>query len=348
MEIRIYNAELDLQGIIENQISLVWTRKYNEAGDFELHVPITDYNRRLCKVNNLVYKENSDEAGVIEYILMEESIEKNEITCKGRFLSSYMDRRITKATKTYDGKVEEIMRKLLSEDTVPLPRVQLGTLNGFPETATFQCTYKGLLLYMQKLAKSVNFGFRFRPNFNTKTITFEVYKGVDRSMSQGVNNRVIFSEMYENLNNVTYVENNQEFKSKIYVGGTGEWPNREVVAVGEGEGLELREMFYSATDVTNDGLTAAEYRQALAQRGYEQLDANAYAKSFECETEPDINFLYKVNYDLGDIVTVKKKSWNITEDLRITEIQEIYESGMMTIVPTLGTPLPETIDWEDK
>lgn len=348
MEVRIYNADLDLQGIIENQTSLIWTRRYNEAGSFELHVPITDDNRRLCRVNNLVYKTGSDEAGVIESIVMEESYVKNEIVCEGRFLSSYMDRRITKATKTYDGKVEEIMRAMLSQDTVPIPRVQLGELKGFPETATFQCTYKGLLLYMQKLAKSANLGFRFRPNFNTKTITFEVYKGIDRTMSQGVNNRVIFSEMYENLNNVTYTENNREYKTKIYVGGSGEGDARTVVVVGGGEGLELREAFYSATDVTSDDITVEEYKKALEQKGYEQLNAKQYVKAFECETEPDINFTYKVNYDLGDIVTVKKKSWNITEDLRITEIQEVYEFGAQTIVPTLGTPLPESIDWEDK
>lgn len=348
MEIRIYDADMDLQGIIENQTSLIWTRKYNDAGEFELHVPITDNNRELCRVNNLIYKTGADEAGVIEYVFMEETAIKNEIVCKGRFLASYMDRRITKATKTYDGKVEEIMREMLSVDTIPIPRVVLGTINGYTETATFQCTYKGLLLYMQKLAKSANMGFRFRPNFNNKTIIFEVYKGVDRTMSQGVNNRVIFSEMYENLNNVSYTESAQNYKTKIYVGGTGEGDARVIVSVGGGDGLELREAFYSATDVTSDGLSEAEYRNALIQRGYEQLDANSYAKSFECVTEPNINFIYKTNYDLGDIVTVKKKSWNVTEDLRITEIQEVYENGMMSIVPTLGNPLPDTIDWEDK
>lgn len=348
MEIRIYNSDLDLLGIIENQTSLIWTRKYNESGDFELHAPITDENRKLLKLNNIIYKENSSEAGVIESLVMEESSLNNQITCKGRFLSSYMDRRIIKQTINYDGRVELIMRKMLSQDTIPLPRVVLGDLQGYTDEVTFQCTYKGLLNYMQKLAKSVNYGFRFRPNFNTKEIVFEVYKGIDRTMSQGVNNRVIFSEMYENLNNVIYNENNQTYKTKMYVGGEGEGADRTIVVVGDGEGLELREGFYSATDVSSEDISTQEYIQALEQRGREQLDANSLAKSFECETDANINFIYKVNYDLGDIVTVKKKSWCLTDDLRITAIQEIYENGGMTVVPTLGTPLPETIDWEDK
>ena len=44
-------------------------------------------------------------------------------------------------------------------------------------------------------------------------------------------------------------------------------------------------------------------------------------QSVECETEADINFKYKTHYDLGDIVTVKKKKWGIVLNQRITELQ---------------------------
>lgn len=348
MEVRIYNANLDLQGIIENQTSLIWNRKFSECGSFELHIPITDDNRKLIKIGNIVYVMGSAEAGVIEYIVMEEEPNKNEITVSGRFLESYMDRRITKGTKTYEGKVEDIMREMIFDDTVPIPLLEMGEYHGYEETVTFQATFKNLLTYIQKLSKQSNIGFRFRPDFNNKKIIFETYKGYDHSMSQGVMNRVIFSEAYENLNKAIYTENDQNVRTKIYVGGKGEGDERIVVVVGDGEGLELREFFYSATDITSDDLTDEEYIAALTQKGYEQLEINSYVKAFECETEPRINFIYKENYDLGDIVTVKKKSWNITTDLRITALQEIYEYGALKVVPTLGNPLPETINWEDK
>lgn len=349
MEVRIYDKNLNLKGIIENQTSLIWTRKYNEAGNFELHVPITDANRKLIQLENLVFVSGAVEAGIIEYIVLDEETGKNEITVSGRFLEAYMDRRITKATKNYSGRVEEIMRTMLSVDTVAIPRVELGTLNGFTDTVAFQATYKNLLTYMSKLGKQANIGFRFKPDFNNKKIVFDTYKGTDHSISQSTANRVIFSEQYENLNKAVYTLNNQSYRTVIYVGGSGEGSDRVIVSVGSGEGLELREFFYSATDITKeDGMTDAAYENALRQRGYEQLDANALVESFECETEPDINFKYKVDYDLGDIVTVRKKSWELTTDLRITEIQEIYEYGSLTVVPTLGTPLPDAIDWEDK
>ena len=348
MEVRIYDSDLDLQGIIENQTSLIWTRKYAEAGEFEMHAPITKDNISLLKTGNLIYKKGFNEAGVIEKFVMEESAQKNEIICSGRFLTGYMDGRITKATKTYTGYAEVIMRTLLSEDTVAIPRVVLGELQGFDEELSFQMTYKNLLTYESKIAKACNFGFRFRPDFNSKQIIFEIYKGVDRSISQGVVNRVIFSEMYENLNSVTYTESSQLQKTKAFVGGQGEGAERTIVEVGGGTGLGLKEVFVPATDISKDGLTTAQYQEALRARGTEYLESNAYVQSFEYDTDPNINFTYRQDYDLGDIVTAKKASWDIAVDMRITEVQEVYENGIMKVTPTLGNPLPETIDWEDK
>jgi hypothetical protein len=347
MEVRIYDSEMDLKGIIENQTSLIWTRKYNDPGEFELHTPLTEDNRLLLKIGNLVYKKGASEAGTIESVTIEETETKNEITASGRFLSSYMDRRVTKATKTYSGKAEEIMRQLLSEDTIAIPRVELGELVGFTDTIEFQVTYKNLLTYMSKLAKQFNYGYRFRPDFNLKKIIFEIYAGKDKSLSQAENNRVVFSEKYENLNSATYTENTQTYKTKVYVGGEGEGSARTVVSVGEGEGLDLREDFVSASDISSSEITTAQYTAAMEERGRQTLESSKYVKSFEFEADPYINFSYKTDYDVGDIVTIKKSAWGIREDMRITAVQEIYENGAMTIVPTLGDPLPETINWED-
>ena len=59
-----------------------------------------------------------------------------------------------------------------------------------------------------------------------------------------------------------------------------------------------------------------------------------------------INFKYGIDYDLGDTVTVTKKSWDINQDLKITEIMEEYAGGKMTVIPTFGNPLPG-LDWGD-
>lgn len=146
MEVRIYGRDLFRRGQIENQTSLIWTRKFYEPGTFELHAPITDENLYLLQEGNIIGKKGSAEAGIIEDIEKEESDIKNEITAKGRFLSSYMDRRLIKKTVNFSGKAEVAMRQLYS-GSVPIPLVELGSLNGFSEKVEFQVTMKNLLTY---------------------------------------------------------------------------------------------------------------------------------------------------------------------------------------------------------
>lgn len=344
MEIRIYRPDLKRAGQIENQTSLIWTRKFYEPGNFELHAPITEENLKLLVPGYIVSKKGSAEAGVIESIEKEESDIKNEITVKGRFLSSYTDRRLIKNTVNFSGKIEIAMRQLI-EGVEPIPALELGDLNGFEETVEFQATMKNLQEYLTKLAKTGNIGYRIRPDFTAHKLYFETYKGSDRTLSQGINSRVIFSEKYNNLNNAIYKYNDQAHKTKAIVGGPGEGSERIYVEVGSGEGLDLREIFVDAKDITGDGLTEEELLAAMTQRGQEALNEKVIVESLECETEPEINFTYKIDYDLGDVVTVKKKGWGLYMNKRITEAQEIYEYGAMCVVPTLGDPLPEKIEW---
>lgn len=347
MEIRVYNSDLYRIGQIENQTSLIWTRKFFEAGNFEIHAPITQKNLSLFVAGNIVSIKGAKEAGVIEDIEKEESDIKNEITVKGRFLSSYLDRRIITGTVNYDNaKIEVVMRELLSGvETIPL--VELGELHGFDDRVSFQATYRNLQTVLTKIAKYGLIGYRFTPDFDAHKIVFDTMKGTDHSFAQSTNNRVIFSEDYNNLTNAIYKYNNQALKTYAIVGGQGDGDDRVIVTVGSGSGLNLRQMFVDARDLSADGLTTAQYQEVLRQRGYEALQEAIEAESLECETAPEINFKYKSDYDLGDIVTVKKRSWGLYMNKRITEIQEVYEYGGGYVVPTLGDPLPETIDWGD-
>lgn len=347
MEVRVYNADLYRIGQVENQTSIQWTRKFFEAGNFEIHAPITDKNLRLFEKENIVSIKGAKEAGVIEDIEKEESDIKNEITIKGRFLSSYCDRRVIKRVVNYNNaKIENVMRELLTrcED---IPLVELGELHGFEPTITFQATYRNLQTALTKIAKYGLIGYRFTPDFDRHKIVFDTMQGVDHSYKQSKNKRVIFTEGYNNLKNAIYKFNSQALKTVAIVGGQGEGAERTVVTVGSGSGLNLREVFVDARDISPEGLTTEQYNAALKQRGEETLNEAIAAESLQSEVDPQTNFTYKEDYDLGDIVTVKKKKWGLYMHQRITELKEVYEYGGGFVVPTLGDPLPETIDWGD-
>lgn len=354
MEIRVYNPQLQLIGIVENYSSLIWNRKYSAAGDFELHVAITADNVNYLRLGNIISYSGAIEAGVIENIQLQESSSNSDFILKGRFLESYLDRRLIYGNNTptynFSGLLETAMRNLVS-NAKAIPLLELGEVNGFTETVTFQATYQNLLKYESKLADSVGWGFRCAPDFVNKKIYFRIYKGLDHTETQSDRVRVVFSEEYKNLSGAIYTENDQLLKTVCYVGGQGEGVDRTWVVVGDtsATGLALREVKLDATDVNNNDLTQQEYEDKLKQRGNELLEnTDIFVNSFECETIPNGNFIYKVHYDLGDIVTLKKDSWGLSSDLRITEMSEVYERDKTTIIPTFGSALPDTIDWEDK
>lgn len=422
MQLRIYNSDLELQGITENQTSVIWSRKYYECGNFSVVLPITDDNIRLYKIGNIVSKRGSIEAGVIEDLQIHESYDEHSINASGRFLSSYMDRRLIRPIFKFDGLVEVAMRTIL-DNAESIPLVELGELQGFTDEVTFQATYKDLLAYETKLAKAAGLGFRFRPDFEEKKIYFEVYQGLDKSRNQTDRAFVEFSDKFDNLEEADARLNNQLYKNVGYVGGQGRGDERVYVTVGDDtlEGLVRRELFVDAKDIQEedvgeepvmgeipaepkesdymeqrsakdkDGNTFTytyfdvsayntaylswftektriineyntahalwesevararqEYLVALETRGNQKLEECVFSNAIECGIIPLGNFEYKRDYDLGDIVTVRKYNWNYENIARITEITEVYEHEIMTVVPTLGDALPEVIDWEDK
>ncbi len=347
MEIHVYNRELVRQGIVENHTSLQWYRKYYDCGTFELHAPVTEENLRLLQPGNIITIGDKKEAAVIRGDQSEEeSTLINEIVRNGYFLPVYFNDRLTGPLFNFSGTVEEAMRYMINQaEEIPLLKIADGT--GDNTRIEFQATYKNLLSYLGKLARYAEIGFCIEPDFKKKTMTFRTYKGIDRTQAQGKNPRVIFSEAYENLKQAKHNYADGDYKTKVIVGGSGEGTSRIYVMVGGGSGFDLREEFMDAKDISREGLTEAQYLAALRTRGEEYLSEHGVFENFEAEVEADVNFVYRKDYDLGDIVTIKKKKWGKQQNLRITEICEVYENGGMYVVPTFGRALPTAIQWDD-
>lgn len=356
MKLRFYAPDMAYLSEMENMQSFVWTRKYFEPGEFLLVTPVTAENVRLTELGNLVWFRGAKDAAVIEDRQLEENNLRSVITAKGRFLSSFLDRRLIRGRPyTYSGTAENAMHKLI-DDATSLVSTEDGISFahapqiGDTTAVEFKAFYENLLDYEEKLARASALGYRITPDFETRTIRFETYRGNDHSAGQTALPRVTFSESYDNLNAATYRECDQVLRNVCYVAGEGDDAVRIIVETSAGgvpySGLSRREMMEESSGSRAEGTTDSKYRAQLRQEGVDALEENAAIRSLECETEAGMNFRYKVDYDLGDIVTVRKNNWGLQEDMRITELQEVYEYGAMRVVPTLGNPLPEKIKWE--
>lgn len=90
-QVKVYNRELMRQGVIDVYRSLIWTRKYKEAGTVELHAALNGRNLKLLQKENIITMTGSVESAIIEGMAADDY--SNEITATGRMLSSGLSRR---------------------------------------------------------------------------------------------------------------------------------------------------------------------------------------------------------------------------------------------------------------
>lgn len=349
MELYIYNPDIELQGVIDGYSSLRWRRRFFEPGEFELHCPATDENIALLQDGNIIHRLDRQEAGIIEGISIETTdTGGDEITVTGRMGSSMLDRRIINPTINFSGRVEDVMRKVVSDNAItarPLPHLVLGTRRGFTPTCSFQATYKTVLNVCEALGKSAPLGFIMRLDVPNQQWVFEVYEGINRSVTQAERPYVLFSSEYSNITGATYTRDSTGYANFAYVGGEGEGAARTIIIVDITDGEERRELWVDAKDLQKGDLSDDAYKAQLKQRGLEKLVEAARSESFSANAINTANFEYLTDFDLGDIVSFER--WGIRLDQRITEVEEVYENDASTITVTCGSPLPETLDLGD-
>ena len=355
MNISAFDENLNYIDEIDKFTSLQWVRKYHETGTFELHCPVTSHNIKTLIRGNLIWKKGSKEVGIIEYRnLSINQAGEEQLKLVGRFYTSVLSRRILRTTENHQNKlVELIVRSMVDKNCITTVDVRklpilLGTLNNFAEKINYQNTYGDLLEELTKLSLTSGVGFYIRTDLSAQKHYFETFKGIDRSINQGVNSPVVFSRDYDNFYEQEYTDSDNDLKTTAIVAGEGEGSERTVIEVLDNyTGLDRRELFVDARDLQKevDGvvMTDTEYRNILTQRGNEKLSEYKELQTFEGKIITK-NYEYKKDYDLGDIVTVLDKNWDVAVDTRITEITEIYENGKIEIVPVLGNKIPTVLD----
>lgn len=340
-----YSPDLVLCFDLGKYKSLRWRPMYDKPGEFELHT--SPHLFQLVERGQLILRADRPKETVrVEGVEIENSV----LIITGRFLSCALADAGIRTQHRFDCPIEDAMRQLVQEEYNRVPRtlpMKLAAAGGFPATIQCQVSLKNLLTVLQAMAKAGGLGFRVYADPEEQTLYFEVYEGVDRTEGQEENARVLFSDVYFNIDNPHYTENEANYKNYAIVCGAGEGMNRTIVDVDRTDGEDRRELLVDARDLSQGEQTAAQYTAVLTQRGNDKLAEHNRTQSFEAGIKSSSQFRYMVDWNLGDIVTGKQTEWGVTMDKRVTEVEEVYENDAITVTPTLGTPAPETYNLED-
>lgn len=332
MELYIYNSGRELTGIVESFEYLRWTRRYSQCGSFELRAIATPENTTLLQEGNFIWKNDDEEAGIIEHLEMVQA-EQEIITASGRFATSFLSRRIVWQTEVLSGDLSACVEQLLNNNLIS-PTDTARQIDGIVFSApnlgvpvSTQISYRGLMDVITELCGTSEIGIKtvFTPATHVFTVT--LYKGTD--------SQAVFSKEYENLTEQSYTESAADYANTALIGGEGEGESRTFVAITSGSGETRREIFVDAKD-----LQAADfgtgYTDALIFRGQSKLSEQGIRYSFDTSVNPHGNLTYKTDFDLGQTVKVISKAWGVSMTTRIAEIEETYDADGLSISIVFG------------
>lgn len=332
MQLYIYNPNRELTGIVESFEYLRWTRRYSQCGSFELKAIATQENTALLKEGNIIWKNDDEEAGIIEHLELSQT-EHEIITVSGRFATSFLARRILWQTEILSGDLSVCALQLINNNLInptdtarQITGISFSSPNlGIPVST--QISYRNLMDSVTELCASSDIGIKtvFTPATGIFTVT----------LYNGANSQAVFSKEYENLTEQIYTESVADYANTALIGGEGEGADRTFVAITSGSGETRREIFVDAKDLRAEDF-GTDYVNTLTFRGQSKLNEQAIRYTFDTSVNPHGNLTYKIDFDLGQTVKVISKAWGVSMTTRITEIEETYDADGQSISVVFG------------
>lgn len=354
MEFMILDTNFNAIGLVDKYESMIWTDRYRAYGDFEIY---TDLQKDLFKaaVQGLyVWSRHSDRIMIIEDRLIDTKEEiGTRVTVTGRSLESILTRRIVWEQTNIRGNLQNGIKKILNENVINPkdPKRKIENIifkdSTDPEITKLKIDsqYTGTNVYdlIVDLCETHDIGFRITLN-ETNQMVFELYKGVDRTYDQTEHPYVIFSPKFDNLIASNYYETKRGSRNVALVGGEGEGLERRYISIGDSSGLDRREIFVDARDITSEVMSddpeegkvempEEEYLELLESRGQVKMSEFPEIVTFEGSVVPNGVFQYGRDFYLGDYVQLRNE-YGMETKARVDELVRAHDlDGGVTTIP---------------
>ena len=350
MNIVLLDFNFEAVALVDMFESFIWTDRYNSYGDFEFYAKASKENFELFKQGFYLQLDESDHLMIVECIeTIGDSEDGNKIRVTGRSLESILDRRIVWSQTNISGDLQNGIKTLIN-DAITNPAIPQRKIDNFifKESTDSRITkipiedaqYTGDNLYdvIINLCQEHKVGFKILLDEN-KNFVFSLYLGTDRTDTQTDTISVIFSNDFDNIINSDYKDDITTYKNIALVAGEGEGISRKTAVVGneENTGIDRRELFVDARDISSNGgavvISADKYKKLLIKRGETKLSENDITREFDGKVVPDGLFKYGIDYFLGDLVHFYD-DYNNGSRVRVDEMIFSWDSSEKTSYPT--------------
>lgn len=355
--IKILSPNVQLLNEIDLYTSLQFTRSWQNIGSFELHAIGNPKN--IQRGNLIMLGNDGHRAGIIRAVTKTVDSSGITTTITGQTLDGITTQRVIlpsikrvnggylalpsadSSSKTFAAEtiIKTIASACLSNtlDSDRKTNIAIASDKKRGIQTNWLARYDPLNEILQLISEYCDCGWEIYINLSNHKLVFDYVPGIDRSVNQSTNSRVILSRDYESIDSLTYMNDESGYRNLAYCGGVGENFDRVYLAVTNDNsiptGLNRFEVF---EDCGSLEIADTDTAISLSSEGKHKLKEYKLTETLTAEIAQGGSFKYLEQWNLGDLVTVSDREIGIMQDLRITEVSESYEADSSKITVTLG------------
>lgn len=245
-DVLIYNDNWELQTVVDNYESLVWTDKAKECGDFELYMYYDPDLWKIIKLGTFLRIKDSEHTMMVYKRDLKDTFEDTpRMIFTGKSMEYITARRVVYKQIDVTAAPGDIVNKLLDENCIDGPylqqfapdptnpnnkyrgitgiyrdgsnwRMELGDVN-------ISKQYLGQNIYeaVSELVKTYSSPMCYIIVHHTddNKWRWRLGTGVDHSWNQGTNEWVTFSSDFNNLKSSEFAQDNEKYANAFYITG---------------------------------------------------------------------------------------------------------------------------------
>lgn len=347
--------------MIDDFDNVTVTPCYDKLGQVTLTVEGTKDYADLLQKDCILSEIDSIDVGYI--IKQREYIDEDSTILRiiAYSLNIILNDRWILTQQEFTGTIENVMKSFVLVNAVNpsnpnriIPNLTIATNRGLTIETTEGTIKKPLCDYLYELAKKHDVSFGVLLDHTNKKLVFDVWQGADRTTEQDINPHITFSKENDNVLKQHYIEDVKDVKSTAIVLGEETANGQSIVVVNDNlSGFERKEIIVEASDIKKTykddnnrdiTLTQAEYESLLAGKGENTLSEYTPIRSFESDVDAESNFIYGIDYFMGDKVSVYNEDLGIIMHTRIISVVEKENKQGRTLQINFGSNVPKLID----
>lgn len=322
MDVYALDASFNLITMAIPYSNLMWNRKYYEAGEYLMEIPLSVYDPNWAYIGT----PDRPELGMVNKFHGKGEGDTT-VQVSGFFCEKMLDDKT--CYPRYKGDVshtEQAVRNIFTKYKDDLPII-LGAANspllGDRTQSDFSDDELGKKLY--GILEPREMSYRVRYDYVNNQLYLEVWKGLDRTQSQTENGNQVFSTEFGNLLDREVTLDDSAYKNYFIIPCNANDDNIEqnTYYLDWSNGGYKKELVIDMrSSRPDDDQTMADFKTMVLQEAAEK--ALSFKKVIDIDVTPVVEG-YMVNYDLGDKCEVQMPDIGIQAETRIVQVNEVFK-----------------------